>query len=308
MNMTPLYPLPLRKGDTLGVIAPAGQLKNVFGFTRGVTILEEMGFQVKFPRELWPGVDYLADSDENRGVEFNKQYSDPQIKGLIVMRGGYGCLRMIDRIDLKQIIRNPKIIVGFSDISILHNYLHQKTGLVSFHGPVVTSLHKATSSSLRSFYHSITGGWRTSVAPQKIELLKNGASCFGPLVGGNLASIITLLGTPYDFNWQEKIVFLEDVGEPLYRIDRMFTQLFLAGKMENISGLILGDFSVSEYQDEIEKLRYKERIWTRVLELCNHATFPVWANFPFGHCSENITLPFGAIAEMNREKTRLVFK
>ncbi|MBW1635719.1 MAG: LD-carboxypeptidase [Deltaproteobacteria bacterium] len=307
MNRFPLYPPPLKKGDTLSIIAPAGQLKDLEAFSKGICILKEMGFSVKFPKDLWPGQDYLADSDKNRADELNKMFGDPEINGLIMMRGGYGCLRMMDRIDLKQIIRNPKIIVGFSDISILQNYLYEKIGMVSLHGPVVTSLHKCSNGALESFYHCLTGAWHSPVKPPKIEILRQGPTSSGPLVGGNLASMVTLLGTSYDFNWEGKIVLLEDIDEPPYRIDRMLTQLFLAGKMQNISGLILGDFSISSYIDEIEKLRYSEQIWTRVLELSAHSAYPVWANFPFGHCPENTAFPLGASATMEKSKTRLVF-
>ncbi len=308
MIPSPLHPAPLKKGDTLAVIAPSGQLRDFHHFTKGVTLLEEMGFHVIFPRQLWPGQDYLSDSDQNRALEFNKAYANPEIKGIISMRGGYGCLRMIERIDLKQITQHPKIVVGFSDITVLLNYLYTRTGLVSFHGPVVTSLNNGTNFSHESLYHCLTGKWRTAISPKRLEILKDGPNNSGPLVGGNLASLVTLLGTPYDFSWDKKIVLLEDIDEPPYRIDRMLTQLFLANKFTAISGLILGDFSFSSYQDDIEKLRYKEQVWNRILDLCEHTTFPVWANFPCGHGSENITIPLGAMAEMNREKASVVFR
>ncbi len=307
MNKTPLYPLPLEKGDTVAIIAPAGQLKEFSSFAQGVKILEEMGFKVKFPRNLWPGTDYLSDNDENRGHEFNKLFSDQEVKGLIMMRGGYGCLRMIDQIDLIQVARNPKLIVGFSDITILQNFLYERVGLISLHGPVVTSLHNSTGPSLERLYHCLTGNWHAPVTPRNIEVLQDGPSSSGPMIGGNLASLVTLLGTEFDFNWDDKIVLLEDIDEPLYRIDRMLTQLFLAGKLEKINGLILGDFSLSSFQDDIEKIRYKEQVWKRILEICRQATFPIWANFPHGHRRHNITLPLGVTAVIDREKTSLIF-
>jgi muramoyltetrapeptide carboxypeptidase len=224
-----------------------------------------------------------------------------------MMRGGYGCLRMLDQIDIKQASLHPKIIVGFSDITVLQNFLYEKTGLISFHGPVVTSLYNTTQPSLERLFHCLTGNWRGPVSPQNVEVLQAGSSASGPLVGGNLASMVTLLGTPYDFSWENKIVFLEDIDEPPYRIDRMLTQLFLAGKFNNISGLILGDFSLSSFQDDIEKIRYREQVWTRILEICEHTDFPIWANFPYGHCRHNFTLPLGATGLMDREKTSLVF-
>lgn len=303
----PLYPAPLKKGDTIGVIAPAGQLQDETRFMQGVRILQGMGFQVKFPRDLWPGPEYLADSDDKRGYEFNRLIRDEEISGLISMRGGYGCLRMLGKIDIALVARNPKILVGFSDITILQNYLFEQTGLVTFHGPVVTSLGGATEDSLASFYYSLTNVKAHSIGSKDIEILRGGADITAPLIGGNLASLVTLLGTNYDFAWDNKIVFLEDINEPVYKIDRMLTQLQLAGKLTNIAGLILGDFSMSASVDDKEQLRYRQSVWNRVLELCPAHSVPIWANFPSGHCSCNLTFPLGAVAEMQSRQARLLF-
>jgi len=307
MVPSPLYPPPLKKGDTLTVIAPAGQLQEPQRFAKGVFLLREMGFSVRYPRELWPGSDYLADSDENRACEFNSCINDPETAGLISMRGGFGCLRILDQIDLGQIAAHPKIILGFSDISILHNYLHTRTGLVCFHGPVLTSLATLTAPALERLYHSLTGQWQSPIHTGKIEILRDGPTSSGKLLGGNLTSLVTLLGTPYDFSWENAVIFLEDTNEPPYRIDRMLTQLFLAGKFDRISGLVLGDFSLSSHEDALEKIRYREQVWMRLLEITRTFAYPVWANIPFGHCPDNYTLPLGATVEMDREKTRLLF-
>ena len=304
----PLYPTPLKKGDTVGIIAPAGQLQDKTRFMRGVGILHEMGFLVKFPRDLWPGHEYLADSDESRGYEFNQLFRDEDIKCLISMRGGYGCLRMLDKIDLASVACNPKPLVGFSDITILQNYLYEQTGLVSFHGPVVTSLSMATEETLEHFYYCLTNIRPPSIESKNIEVLRSGPDISAPLVGGNLASLVTLLGTRYDFSWDNKIIFLEDINEPPYKIDRMLTQLKLADKLDNIAGLILGDFSISTSQNETENLCYRELVWNRVLELTPNHSVPIWGNFPSGHCPRNLTFPLGAVAEMNRRKTRLIFQ
>ena len=303
-----IYPAPLKKGDTIGIIAPAGQLQDKTRFMRGIGILHEMGFQVKFPRDLWPGPAYLADSDENRADELNRLFRDEELKGLISMRGGYGCLRILDKIDITSVSDNPKILVGFSDITILQNYLYEQTGLVSFHGPVVTSLSVATDDTLQHFYSCLTKTRPPSIEPKQIEVLRSGPDVSAPLVGGNLASLVSLLGTCYDFSWDNKIIFLEDINEPPYKIDRMLTQLKLAGKFENVAGLILGDFSNSTGRNEIEKIRYRESVWTRVLELSPNDSIPIWGNFPSGHCPRNLTFPLGAVAEMNRNKSRLIFE
>jgi muramoyltetrapeptide carboxypeptidase len=277
-------------------------------FAGGVSLLKDMGFSVKYPRELWPGNDYLADSDENRALEFNKFISDREIAGLVSMRGGYGCLRMLDRIDLQQVMTSPKTILGFSDISILHNYLHTRTGLVCLHGPVLTSLPTLTTPAIKRLYHSLTGKWQTPVKTRQMEILKDSSPVSGRLLGGNLTSLATLLGTPYDFSWENAVIFLEDTNEPPYKIDRLRTQLLLAGKFDKPAGLILGDFSLSSHEDTLDKIRYREQVWTRILEICTAFSYPVWANIPVGHCPENFTLPLGATVQMDREKTRLLFR
>lgn len=302
-----LSPLPLKKGDTLGIVAPAGQLSDTNRFFSGVTVLREMGFNVTYPGDLWPGKEYLADSDENRGSEFNRLLGDPQIKALISLRGGYGCLRMIDKINLGLVATHPKLIIGFSDITVLQNYLYQKTGLISLHGPVVTSLGDCDSSACERFFLCLTGRWDEPLEVKKIEVLRDGPALTSPLVGGNLASLISLLGTPYDFSWDNKIVFLEDINEPAYRVDRMLTQLSLAGKFNRLSGLILGDFSGLYSDNGTQQIGYLETIWNRVLELCRKGDFPIWGNFPSGHCRHNLTLPLGALTQMQSGKSRLLF-
>jgi len=303
----PLYPPPLKKGDILGIFAPAGKLSNDAHFRRGVTILQKMGFEVKFPQNLWSGRGYLADSDENRGHEFNRLIQDVEINGLIAARGGYGCLRMLDKIDIDAVVNNPKLVVGLSDVTILQNYLHEQTGLVSLHGPVVTSLPGADPETLQALYFCLTNMVPRSIRPQNVEILRHGPDMSAPLVGGNLASLVTLLGTPYDFPWDKKIVFLEDINEPVYKVDRMLTQLNLAGKLDNIAGLILGDFSQVVNPDDLEKRRYQELIWKRTLELCPARSVPIWGNFPSGHCSSNLPFPLGATVMMKSRQSQLLF-
>jgi len=305
--IAPLHPPALKKGDTVAIVAPAGQLSSDKLFDRGVEILQQMGFKVVFPGDLWPGETYLADSDEKRGLEFNSLLRNPGIQGLISLRGGFGCLRMIDKIDLKQVRKTPKIIAGFSDITILQNFLIQQTGLVTMHGPVLTSLATSTDLTLERYFQCLAGNWLDEIDISTIEILQKSDTVAAPLIGGNLASLVTLLGTPYDFKWDGKIVVLEDTNEPLYKIDRMLTQLSLAGKFASLSGLILGDFSGSGIVDDLEKRRYIESIWDRVRGVCKQSNYPIWGNFPIGHRPENLTLPLGSFAQMDSKNKRLLF-
>lgn len=300
-------PLPLRRGDTIGIIAPAGRLVDTSRFDSGIAILREMGFNVVFPRDLWPGTEYLADSDENRASEFNRLYGDPEIGALLCLRGGFGCLRMLDRIDLDLVATHAKMIIGFSDITVLENYLFQKTGLISLHGLVVTSLGDASSPALERFFLCLTGRWDEPLTIKKLEILRDGPTVTAPLIGGNLASLISLLGTPYDLSWDEKIVFLEDINEPAYKVDRMLTQLSLAGKFARLAGLIVGDFSGLYPGNSSQQDSYLEGIWERLLVLCADGDFPIWGNFPSGHFPHNMTLPLGAQTQMQSGNARLLF-
>lgn len=303
----PILPPALQEGDLLGIIAPAGMLNDEDVFHQGVSILSEMGFAVKFPRELWPGAGYLADCDEKRAAEINELFCDSEVKGIVSMRGGYGCLRILDRLNLGAIAANPKFLVGFSDITVLQQYVYSQTGLVSLHGPTLTSLASSTQETLEKFRSSLLGKWNLPIQDKSIVQLQGTKSVSAPLVGGNLASLTTVLGTNYDADWSGKIVFLEDINEPLYKIDRMLTQLFAAGKFDKIQGVLLGDFTSSENDTNLDDLRYVESVWTRVLEVCPDRNTPVWGAFPSGHCAHNITFPIGAMATMDCSKCSLFF-
>lgn len=301
-------PPPLKKGDIIGVVAPAAQLVDRDSFSAGITILQEMGFEVKYPRNLWPGYSYLADSDENRAFEFNKMWADPEVKALMTVRGGYGCIRMASQIDQSIIRATPKMLIGFSDITILNNFLYNSFNMASLHGPVLTSLPTCSRAALERFYLSITGEWNRNINPTKFEVLrKSDELSEGPLVGGNLSTIITMLGTELEPDLMNKILFIEDIGEPQYRIDRMLTQMNLAGMFNNLNGLIIGDFNHQDCQDGIELMRYKEFIWNRVLEMTYGTDYPIVANFPTGHCPDNYTLPIGVTTHINIDKKRLEF-
>jgi muramoyltetrapeptide carboxypeptidase len=214
----------------------------------------------------------------------------------MAVRGGYGCLRILDRIDLQQVRQTPKLLIGFSDITILHTFLQQETGLISLHGPVLTSLANSSEPALERFHQCLLGNW-TDTITGKFEVLRSGRPCRGILTGGNLSSIVSLLGTQFAPLWKDKIVFLEDTNEPFYRLDRMMTQLFHAGMFKNIHGLILGDFSIADPQD----------VRKRALELTAQIGIPVWGFFPTGHCSDNLTLPIGAQAIMESDTLTLQF-
>ncbi len=302
-----IIPPPLKKGDCISVIAPAGQLASIEHFREGLTILQDFGFILKFPAGLWPGHGFLADDDVRRADEFNRALIDEDSQAILALRGGYGCLRMLDKITVELVRERPKMLVGFSDITILQNYLFHVAGLLSLHGPVLTTLHTSTPAALERFFHCLNGAWQGALTYPRVEILRGKRNAEGPLIGGNLTSLTSLLGTPFDFSWEGCIVLLEDTNEPAYRLDRMLTQLFHAGKLDQVTGILLGDFSLSDQSHEVEKLRYTEYIWARVLDLTTRTQIPVWAGLPSGHCAENLTLPIGAAAVMHNGSAALHF-
>jgi len=301
-------PAPLKKGDAIGVAAPAGQLHDRELFYKGLKVVEEMGFEVKFPRELWAGNSYVADTDERRVAELHELFSDSDVKAIIAARGGFGCLRILPRLNKKVIAENPKFFVGFSDVTILQNYLYQTTNLISLHGPTICSLSGSSPSSLERLYRSLVGGWDRELEVRDIEIIQDGPAVEAELVGGNLASIVSMLGTPFDCSWENRVVFLEDTNEPLYKIDRMVTQLELAGKFNKVAGILLGDFSSVTHDDSIQRLRYLESIWERFRQVSGTRQIPVWGNFPSGHCRVNYTFPVGAITRLDKERKCVLFK
>lgn len=298
-----IYPPPIKKGDTIGLVAPAGSLIDKDKFTAGVQILEKKGFAVKFNRKLLNTRGYLAGSDQERADEFNKLWSDPEIKAIVAARGGYGCLRMIDLIDMKQIRKSPKILIGFSDLTVLLAAIHKKTGLVTYHGPVVTTLSSINRISQKSFFDTLLGKTPSQIIPDRLKIIKGGTAK-GLLLGGNLTTLVHMIGTPYEFPWNNTILFLEDISEKPYSLDRLITHLSKARRLQKIKGLILGAFTD---KNNTERSVIQNTAYSRISELLADKNIPIWANFPVGHANQNVTLPIGVEVQMDSSVKKLKF-
>ncbi len=299
-------PPKLKPGDTIGLISPAGPIKEAKQFQKGLEILENMGFQIRHSQLPQANENYLAAGDANRAKEFYDMWSDSQVQALMTTRGGYGCLRMIGLLDMKLLQAFPKLLLGFSDVTVLLNGILQQSGVVSLHGPVVCSLAKLDPLSLDLLRKALLGEMSTYNFANRIEVLRSGNSQ-GILRGGNLTTLVHMLGTPWELPVDNTILFLEDTGEALYKIDRMLTQLSLCGKLEKLSGLILGGFD-SGKKINFTRPDLQEKVWQRVLELTRGMRFPIWGNFPVGHRAENIPMPIGMTANMNSDSSTLLFK
>ncbi|HIJ89620.1 MAG: LD-carboxypeptidase [Desulfobulbaceae bacterium] len=298
MNATPepILAAPLKKGDTIGIVAPAGPVRNEGDFAAGLKLLTDLGFKTRYQSDILRHNGYLAGTDHERLAELHDLWRDPEVKAILAVRGGYGCLRLLPDLDFALIRRQPKMLIGFSDLTVLLSAIQQKTGLITFHGPMLTTLARSDRESQEGFFDLLTGRSRTEIKIKGLEILKGGQAS-GRLLPGNLTSLVHLLGTPFEPDWQDTILVLEDIGEAPYRIDRLLSHLAAAGRLSRIAGLILGDF------DQCGDI---ELIWQRSLELLSDRQIPIWANFPMGHGSRNQILPLGAEARLDSTAGRLI--
>lgn len=299
MNATrkPILPAPLKKGDTIGIIAPAGPVRSEGDFAAGLKILTELGFKTRYQGDILRHNGYLAGTDQQRLAELHELWRDPEVKAILAVRGGYGCLRLLPDLDFSLIREQPKMLIGFSDLTVLLTAIQQQTGLITFHGPMLTTLARNDRDSQEGFFDLLTGRPNPVSKIKGLEILKGGEAR-GRLLPGNLTSLVHLLGTPWEPEWRDTILVLEDIGEAPYRIDRLLTQLSAAGRLEQIAGLVLGDF------DQCGEV---ELIWQRALDLLGHRPIPLWANFPCGHGSRNQILPVGIEVQLDSSAGRLVF-
>lgn len=291
-SVNPLRPPRLRPGDTIGLAAPAGPYRDRADLDAGIAILREMGFRVKFSPAIHQRDHYLAGADQSRAADLNQLWLDEEVKAILAVRGGYGSLRMVAGLDMTTIRRTPKALIGFSDITVLLTAIYKQTGLVTFHGPMVTTLASSDEQSRQIFFAMLTGAEPTAVAPADLAILRPGRAD-GILLGGNLTTLTHLLATPYEVEWNRAILFLEDVNESAYRVDRLLTHLKEAGRLQQLAGLILGSFSNLPAGECPET----QLIWRRALELTADR-IPVWGNFPVGHGPRNWLLPLGAQVAM----------
>ena len=230
-----IKPLKLNPGDTIGVVAPAGLFDPKL-FKKGVAALQTLGYQVHLPEGLTSKDRFLAGPDQHRAGLINQMFADPEIKGILCARGGYGSLRILDLIDYDLIRSNPKIFIGFSDISALLWVMANQCGLTVFHGPVITMLGMENAETAAGLQTALTCTTPLEIPAANGEVLHDGI-CQGPVYGGNLATLCHLVGTPYAPVFMDSIVVLEDVGEAPYKIDRMLCQMRMGGCFDGMGGL-----------------------------------------------------------------------
>jgi len=292
----------LRKGDTIGIVAPANfiALDKVHA---GCKQLEELGFNVKLGKSCFSTWFNFAGEDDLRANDINDMFADKKIDALLCARGGYGCIRILDKINFDIIKNNPKLFIGYSDITSLHVAINELAGLATIHGPMLTTsiADNFDNTTKHSFVNIITGKTKglSNLHGEKIKILRYGETT-GQIIGGSLSLVVASLGTKYEINTTQRLFFLEDINEYTYKIDKMFNQLKLAGKFNDCNGVILGDFKNcnKEKSEDFSLLDVFKNIFTNFEK-------PVIYNFKSGHCHPMISIPFGIKCELKalEEKT-----
>lgn len=294
-----ILPKSLSVGDNVAVVGLAGALWDLSVVDSFRTTLNDLGLNVCFAPSVYKRFGYLAGNDQDRLEDLKQNLFDPEIKAIFFIRGGWGTARIMDKIQWNWFSENPKIIVGFSDITYLLNAITRETGLVTFHGPVGNSgWNSFTVEALKQSLFKVTPlSYQLDTQDIKSAFIQKSGKTSGALVGGNLCVFTSMLGSPYFPDCKNKILFLEETDEEPYSIDRMLTSLRLAGVFDEINGLILGKFSKCSPETPSQSFTLHE-----VLKLhFNEAKFPIMSNAPIGHNRNKWTLPLGVELELDSE-------
>ncbi len=300
MTIIPPY---LHKGDTIGIICPSGFMP-MDKVETCITVLKEWGYKVKIGSTVGNQYHYFSGTDEERLADLQIMMDDDGVNAILCARGGYGLSRIIDKINFNKFRKNPKWIIGYSDITLLHNHLLTRYDIASLHSPMAAAFndgqyHNEYVQSLKK----ILSGKKPSYTCPSHKFNKTGKA-LGRLVGGNLSLLCHSCGTPSDIKTRNSILFLEDVGEYIYNIDRMLQQLKRCGKFDRLAGLIIGGFS--DMKDTT--IPFGKTISEVIAEVVDEYQFPICFNFPVGHSNENYPLKIGVNYELSVGKQKVKLK
>lgn len=308
-----IKPRKLKSGDTLGICAPSSPHRSRENFYRAAATLVNMGIKVKPGPNLWEKNGYLAGTDKERAQDLNDFFSDPEISGIMAIKGGYGSARILEFLDWDAIRKNPKVFIGFSDITALHLALQKETGLVTFHGPVFFQMAPERQNPY------IIEGWRKALmtskplgtippAPEEepFTYTINPGRAEGPLVGGCLSLITQSLGTPHEIDTRGKILFLEEVGEEPYKIDGMLHHLYRAGKLQEAEGIVVGECHNCKPKEHSPSFNTGTFILEEVLaDIIGSLNKPAFYGLPLGHGRNIATIPMGIRARIDASNCEL---
>lgn len=280
-------------GDTIGIISPAGCEKNNL-MDYNINRLKQLGFIIKEGKNLRKINNYLAGTDKERAFDFMEMFKDQSVKAILCYRGGYGSIRMMHYVDWSIVKNNPKIFCGFSDITLLLNYINKIAHIPTFHTPMVNS--NLDDKITQKYFLNLLTKNNNLINIKNFDSIKvfNSKNIEGSLCGGNLSVICSAIGTPFDINTDNKILLIEDINEPIYKIDKMLTQLLLCGKLDKCKGFIIGYFTPYD-KDTLELIK----------DILLPLKKPIILGFPIGHEYPNISLPLGSNISIDFSKDNI---
>lgn len=293
------FPALLARGARVALVAPAGPLRDRADLDRAVANVQSFEWEAVVGEHVLEREGYLAGSDANRLADLNRFARDATIDAIWCIRGGYGALRLLDELDYDVWRRHPKTLIGYSDVTALHAAIARHAGVITLHGP--TARAELTDFSRASLRAALVDGTNPCGVAANALTLRSGRST-GRLVGGNLALVSSLIGTPYAPSFEGAILVLEDVNESVYRLDRMLTQLRLSGALARLSAIAFGQFTDIPDDDATEG----RPLLDLLEEVASRSSVPCLANVPVGHVADQWTVPLGATAELDADNKTLI--
>ena len=295
-----IKPKSIKVNSTIGVVSPSYWLdENVLKNT--AKFFTDLGYNIKISKSSSLQLGPFAVTPQERADDLHRMFADPKIDAIMCARGGYGANRVLPMLDYDLIRKNPKIFIGYSDITAYLTSITQKTNLVTFHGPMLTTYKKSwINYNYNLMNRVLTGENNINIEPPeslKTRILKNGAAS-GPLWGGNMSLLINRLGTSDTLNTNGVILFLEDIDEYLYSFERMLVQMRTSGMFDQINGLIVGE--LEDIRDQ--EVRFGRNTDEIILDICGDLDIPIVSNFPCGHGKYQATLPISITTEINTTK------
>lgn len=292
-----------KETSTIGIIAPA-YTDDIEKATENINFFRSLGYKIKIGKNIFNTYGYLAGTDKERADDINRMFADKDVDAIICYRGGYGSIRMANYLDLNTIKKNPKIFCGYSDITLLLNYINKKCRFPTFHGPMINS--NFNDPMTKDYFTNILENINSKITYNLKDICGNNLKVYnsrdfkGKLVGGNLSIICSTLGTPYEIKFKKNILLIEEVNESPYVVDRMLSQLISCGKLKNLQGIILGHFT--DCTSSKNTLTIEEIIEEKLVPL----NIPIIKHFPCGHDYPNITMPIGVKFKYDSKKNLLI--
>lgn len=302
-----IKPKRLKQNDTIALIAPGSYISQN-ELNNSIKNIEGLGFKTVYRNSILEKSGYFAGEDKKRADELIEMFSRKDVDGIFCVRGGYGCARILPLLDYEIIKNNPKVLIGYSDVTALLYGIYSKTGLVCFHGPVgISTFNEFSVMYLKN----------TLIYPhENLELISepeegtspvviSSGKAEGELIGGNLSIVVSMIGTSYDVDYKDKIVFLEETGEEPYRVDRMLTQMIQSGKFDNAAGIAMGIFEKCEPKEKEPAFSSSFSLMEVLFDRLSGLGIPVIYGLSFGHIKNKFTLPFGIKSELNADNHTL---